>query len=152
MGGMPALVSATMRKPPSRYHHGDLRRALLEEAVGTIARDGVERLTLRDVGARLGVSRTALYRHFANKSALLAAVARDGFDWFRQDLLDGWSNGEGTRRGFELMGVAYVRFAVANPSHYRVSSATIGSCARRTRSCRRRRAPRSACSPTRLSR
>src|SRR5688572_10252488 len=72
------------RKPVSRYHHGDLRPALLEEAVRTIRKDGVEALTLREAGRRLGVSRTALYRHFADKSALLAAVAREGFQRFRR--------------------------------------------------------------------
>ena len=108
------------RKPASQYHHGDLRRALLQEAVRTITEDGVDALTLREAGRRLGVSRTALYRHFSDKSTLLAAVARDGFQRFRDDLLRAWSEAAGTRRGFELMGVAYVRFAVANPAHYRV--------------------------------
>ena len=77
-------------------------------------------LTLREVGQRLGVSRTALYRHFSDKSSLLAAVARDGFQRFAADLRQGWIEGGETRRGLDLMGVAYVRFAVANPSHYRV--------------------------------
>lgn len=108
------------RKPASQYHHGDLRRALLQEAVRTITEEGVDALTLREAGRRLGVSRTALYRHFSDKSTLLAAVARDGFQRFRDDLQRAWSEAAGTRRGFELMGVAYVRFAVANPAHYRV--------------------------------
>jgi len=108
------------RKPASRYHHGDLRRALLVEAVRTIGEEGVAGLTLREVGQRLGVSRTALYRHFSDKSSLLAAVARDGFQRFAADLRQGWLEGAGTWRGLDLMGVAYVRFAVANPSHYRV--------------------------------
>src|SRR6187399_2350058 len=105
------------RKPRSRYHHGDLRRALLIEAVRTIGDEGVPGLTLREVGQRLGVSRTALYRHFSDKSSLLAAVARDGFQRFAAELRQGWLEGEKTRRGLDLMGVAYVRFAVANPSH-----------------------------------
>ncbi|MGC4082547.1 MAG: TetR/AcrR family transcriptional regulator [Vicinamibacterales bacterium] len=109
-----------LRKPASRYHHGDLRRALLQEAVRTIARDGVDGLTLREVGSRLGVSRTALYRHFADKSALLAAVARDGFQRFSDDLRHAWQAHGESREGFEMMGKAYVRFAVSNPSHYRV--------------------------------
>jgi AcrR family transcriptional regulator len=110
----------TQKKPPSRYHHGDLSRALLQEAVRTIAQEGVEGLTLREVGRRLGVSRTALYRHFADKSSLLAAVAREGFVRFRADLQQAWDQHPDTRRGFDLMGVAYVRFAVAHPAHYRV--------------------------------
>jgi AcrR family transcriptional regulator len=108
------------RKPASRYHHGDLRRALLDEAVRTIQIEGVDALTLREAGRRLGVSRTALYRHFRDKSALLAAVARDGFQRFRQDLVDAWTAGGRRRHGFEQMGRAYVSFAAANPSHYRV--------------------------------
>jgi AcrR family transcriptional regulator len=117
---MPEPSRSPRRKPPSRYHHGDLRRALVEEVVHTIARDGVDGLTLREVGRRLGVSRTALYRHFADKGTLLAAVAREGFERLRADLAAAWSQSPGTRRGFESMGAAYVRFAVENPSHYRV--------------------------------
>jgi len=117
---MSTVSTRPSRKPKSRYHHGDLRRALLDEAVRIIAREGVGDLTLREVGSRLGVSRTALYRHFSDKSALLAAVARQGFQRFAADLRQAWSEGPGTRQGFERMGVAYVRFALTNPSHYRV--------------------------------
>jgi AcrR family transcriptional regulator len=102
------------------YHHGDLRRALLEEAVRTIDAEGVDALTLRTVGRRLGVSRTALYRHFADKNALLATVAREGFRTFRLALVDAWVGAGQGLAGFEAMGAAYVRFAVAHPSHYRV--------------------------------
>lgn len=109
-----------LRRPPDRYHHGDLRRALLEEAARTIQREGVDGLTLRAVGVRLGVSRTALYRHFSDKSALLSAVARDGFHQLRLTLLEAWEKEGRGRPGFEAMGIAYVRFAVENPSHYRV--------------------------------
>jgi AcrR family transcriptional regulator len=105
------------RKPRDRYHHGDLRRALLDEALRMIHQDGVEALTLRTIGLRLGVSRTALYRHFTDKRALLSAVATEGFRLLTVQLLRAWSGGG---RGFNAMGVAYVRFAMANPSHYRV--------------------------------
>ena len=60
------------------HHHGDLRRALLNEALRTIQTHGVAHLTLRTVGERLGVSRSALYRHFADKQALLATVGKEG--------------------------------------------------------------------------
>jgi AcrR family transcriptional regulator len=92
----------------------------LREAVETIGRDGVDALTLREVGRRLGVSRTALYRHFSDKASLLAAVARDGFQRFTADLRKAWADGGEDRRALDLMGIAYVRFAVTNPSHYRV--------------------------------
>lgn len=109
-----------VRKRADRYHHGDLRRALLQEAVRTIQVEGVGALTLRAVGENLGVSRTALYRHFADKSALLAAVAREGFRTFRLALLEGWHTAPNSLDGFEAMGLAYVRFALAHPSYYRV--------------------------------
>jgi AcrR family transcriptional regulator len=108
------------RKRSGRYHHGDLPRALVQEAVGTIQRGGVEALTLRAVGERLGVSRTALYRHFADKSALLEAVATEGFRTLRLRLEEAWRAHGGGPMGFEAMGVSYVRFAVEQPSHYRV--------------------------------
>lgn len=108
------------RKPRHAYHHGHLRQALLDQAVRTIQDKGVEALTLREAGARLGVSRTALYRHFADKQALLAAVAADGFRAFRDALASAWE-GEGRgRAGFQAMGRAYIRFALDRPSHYRV--------------------------------
>src|SRR5918994_6836440 len=96
-----------LRRAPDRYHHGDLRRALLEEAARTIEHEGVGGLTLRAVGERLGVSRTALYRHFTDKAALLSAVARDGFRMLRLALVDAWEQGGGGRPGFDAMGLAY---------------------------------------------
>ena len=108
------------KKPPRPYHHGNLRRGLLDEALATIRAEGVEGLTLREIGARLGVSRTAIYRHFADKRALLAAVATEGFATLRAQLLKAWGEGGRGQTAFEAMGVAYVRFAVANAAHYRV--------------------------------
>ena len=108
------------RKPSRPYHHGNLRRALLDEALATIRDEGVEGVTLREIGARVGVSRTALYRHFADKRALLTAVATEGFRTLREQLVAAWEEGGRGPAASRAMGVAYVRFAVANPSHYRV--------------------------------
>jgi AcrR family transcriptional regulator len=115
-----ARVTRVAPRRRRTYHHGNLRRALLDEALAMIRAEGVERLTLREIGARLGVSRTALYRHFADKRALLAAVATEGFQTLREELVRAWEEGGRGRAAFERMGVVYVRFAVANPSHYRV--------------------------------
>ena len=110
----------TPGKPPRPYHHGNLHRALLDEALATIRDQGVQGLTLREIGARLGVSRSALYRHFADKRALLTAVAVEGFRTLRQGLVSAWEDGGRGDAAFRAMGVAYIRFAIANPSHYRV--------------------------------
>jgi AcrR family transcriptional regulator len=101
------------------YHHGDLERALVETTVQLIQDEGVQALTLRGVGARLGVSRTALYRHFADKQALLARVASEGFKRFHSALAEAVAGAHA--RGTDplpAMAVAYLRFARAHPSHY----------------------------------
>jgi AcrR family transcriptional regulator len=115
-------MSQPARTPRKRrsYHHGDLRRALLDEAVAMIHAEGVEAVTVREIGARLGVSRTALYRHFADKRALLEAVATEGFAALRERLASAWEGTGRGRAGFEAMGFAYVRFALDSPAHYRV--------------------------------
>lgn len=112
--------SRPKKKPVERYHHGDLRRALLDEALRTIQAHGASHLTLRAVGERLGVSRSALYRHFADKQALLAAAACEGFRMLRQAVADAWEHNGHGRTGFEAMAKAYVQFAVGHSSHYRV--------------------------------
>ena len=118
------MVRSTEKRPKKKragqYHHGDLRRALVEEAVRTIQVDGIGHLTLRAAGEKLGVSRTALYRHFSDKQALLAAVGREGFRMLRLALTAAWQDRGRGRAGFEAMGLAYVQFAVAHPAHYRV--------------------------------
>ena len=102
------------------YHHGDLRRALLDEALTTIGTEGVDGLTLREIGARVGVSRTALYRHFADKRDLLTAVATEGFRTLRLQLVAAWEEGGRGSDALEAMGDAYIGFAIANAAHYRV--------------------------------
>src|SRR5262245_14979858 len=111
---MGSQMRRVQRKRVGQYHHGDLRRALIDQALRTIDQLGSEALTLRGVGDALGVSRTALYRHFSDKQALVAAVAREGFRTLRLALVEAREqNGRG-RAGFEAMGEAYVRFAVAH--------------------------------------
>jgi len=126
----PASSAARRRRGPAKrqprggraspYHHGDLARALLEEGLRTIKDEGVGGLTLRRVGERLGVSRTALYRHFASKQALLAVVAAEGFRTLKSGLQSAYEGAGRGQAGFDAMGLAYVRFAVDHPSHYRV--------------------------------
>src|SRR5258708_31186887 len=64
------------------YHHGNLRAALIDTSLKLIEEKGVRALTLREIGTRAGVSRTAAYRHFTNKAALLAAISEAGFKEF----------------------------------------------------------------------
>jgi AcrR family transcriptional regulator len=103
------------------YHHGDLRAALLAEAAAMIAEGGAATVTMRALGRRLGVSRAAPYRHFADKTALLVAVAAEGFNRLRDRLqaMDAGAPRSGVEQ-FRRMGEEYVRFALENPAHYRL--------------------------------
>ena len=103
------------------YHHGDLRAALLAEAAAMIAEGGAASVTMRAIGQHLGVSRAAPYRHFADKTALLVAVAADGFERLRGRLqtADAGAPRSGVER-LRRMGEEYVLFALDNPAHYRL--------------------------------
>jgi AcrR family transcriptional regulator len=103
------------------YHHGNLRAVLIEAGLEIVAEKGVRALTLREIGARVGVSRTAAYRHFAEKTKLLAAIREAGFEKFAAALGKGRdaAKPEFAAR-LNAMGVAYVRFAREHPAYFEV--------------------------------
>ncbi len=111
-----------------RYHHGNLRQALIDAGLALIQEKGVAALTLREIGARVGVSRMAAYRHFADRAALLEAISDAGFvrfgDWLAEAKNSARPRPAGEREDFKSrmrgMAVAYVRFAAAHPAHYQV--------------------------------
>lgn len=110
-----------MSEQISKYHHGNLRAALLTEAAAMIANGGVASVTMRTISGRLGVSRSALYRHFPDRSALMVAVAAAGFQRLtdRLESIDAVAPRSSIER-FRRMGEEYVRFALENPAHYRL--------------------------------
>ncbi|GGL08649.1 TetR/AcrR family transcriptional regulator [Mangrovihabitans endophyticus] len=95
------------------YHHGDLRRALLDATAEAIGEAGPAALSLRDLARRAGVSHAAPMHHFGDKAGLLTAFAAEGFDKLSAELSAG--SGE-----FLEAGVAYVRFALAHRAHFEV--------------------------------
>ncbi len=101
------------------YHHPHLREALLAETAVLLAERGVENITMRGLAERIGVSRTAPYRHFPDKASLLTAVAEDGFQRLRRQMSEA-ARGDTSLQKFFCMGEAYIHFAVANPTHYRL--------------------------------
>lgn len=104
------------------YHHGDLRQALIDSALALIKeKQDAKTLSMREVARRAGVSNAAPYRHFADKDALLAAVAAKGFRILANYLREGVNSvlGEPLQQ-LQASGVAYVKFAIAYPSYYRV--------------------------------
>ncbi|MBI4591031.1 MAG: TetR/AcrR family transcriptional regulator [Candidatus Rokubacteria bacterium] len=103
------------------YHHGDLRRALLAAALRLLETEGPRALTLRAVARRAGVSQAAPYRHFADKQALLAAVAEEGFRAMTEAMRRATTEHPDNPLGrLHALGLAYVGFASGHPSHFRV--------------------------------
>jgi AcrR family transcriptional regulator len=109
------------------YHHGDLRNALLAATLKLVAKHGVEGFSLREAARVVGVSAAAAYRHFEDRSALLKALAHEGLARLALKMEEAVATAPGapgspSRAAAELTGIgsAYVEFAVANPSHFRV--------------------------------
>ncbi|WP_097912925.1 TetR/AcrR family transcriptional regulator [Streptomyces sp. b84] len=94
------------------YHHGDLRRVILDAALDAIATNGPGSLSLRDLARRAGVSHAAPAHHFKDRTGLLTAVAAEGYALFA-DALAGAPD-------LRERGVAYVRFAATHPAHFQV--------------------------------
>jgi AcrR family transcriptional regulator len=119
-GFLVAARKKTTAQSKSSYHHGDLRRALIEASLVLIAEEGFSALTLREVARRAGVTHAAPYRHFPDKEALLAAVAEEGFRTMVTLMRERMDKESGPVERLGACGVAYVLFAVQHPAHFRV--------------------------------
>lgn len=105
------------------YHHGDLPRALVQAAVQVIERRGPDAITLREVASAVGVTHGAAYRHFEDKTALLAAVAEQGFRALEAKLVEAaGTDARAPKARLRSLAEAYVAFAMEHPGHYRVMS------------------------------
>ncbi|MGL5805114.1 MAG: TetR/AcrR family transcriptional regulator [Xenococcaceae cyanobacterium] len=103
------------------YHHGDLRQALIDSAIELILEKDVSTLSLREIARRVGVSHAAPYRHFEDKEALLAAVAEEGFIALTQSMSQARDRASSDPLNrLEAIALAYVQYAIAHPTHYRV--------------------------------
>jgi AcrR family transcriptional regulator len=95
------------------YHHGDLRRAILDAAVASISANGTAALSLRELSRRAGVSHAAPIHHFGDKAGVLTALAAEGYALLADALAAAGDE-------FVEAGVAYVRFAVTYRAHFEV--------------------------------
>lgn len=103
------------------YHHGDLRRALLDAALQLASERGIAGFTLREVARLAGVTHNAPYHHFADKAALVAALAIENFELLEVELRRAYEEASGTALDKLLAeGVAYVRFALQNQAAFRL--------------------------------
>jgi len=104
------------------YHHGDLERALVDASITLIAKKGADAFTLREVARQVGVSHAAVYRHFADKAAMLEAIAVEGYHQLAERLREVIARVPRARveKRLLLIGVAYVMFAVEQEPRFRV--------------------------------
>lgn len=101
----------------------DVREACVAAAHAVIAEEGVERLSLRDVARRLGLSHQAPYKHYANRDELLAEVIARCFTRFTAHL-DARRKSADPQKDLEALGAAYLDFAFRHPLEYRLMFAT----------------------------
>lgn len=111
--------SVNMKKAKASYHHGDLRAALVGEALKLLESQDFEQLSLREVARNVGVSATAVYRHFPSKDSLLEALAEHGLQMLAEQQQWAAAKARGSA-AFAQTGRAYVRFALANPNLFRL--------------------------------
>jgi AcrR family transcriptional regulator len=122
---MPAAQSPPRKpKSPRRYHHGDLTNALVAATIELIEERGLEQVSVREAAKRAGVSSGAPFRHFATKTALMTAVAEEAMERLKDSVSDALRDAaeQGPLQRFEAIGQAYLRWAIANPTHFQVIS------------------------------
>ena len=111
----------TFSDPSRPYHHGHLRRALLDAALQVLIEEGLAGLTLRAVARRAGVSEAAPYHHFASKAALIEALVRETFQQLAQALQEAVQATPGSPLDqLVATGVAYVRFALEHRASFSI--------------------------------
>ena len=106
------------------YHHGNLREALIDAAVQLVEEGGPENVSVREVAKRAGVSPGAPFRHFSSKTALMTAVAEQAMSRFRLEITNAVDNvaTDDPIERFAAVGVAYLRWAIRNPTHFQIIS------------------------------
>jgi AcrR family transcriptional regulator len=106
------------RKP---YHHGSLRSALIEASIALAREGGPDRVILREAARAAGVSHSAAYRHFADREALLAEVARFARNELAAEMRRRVNRAKDPRRRLRAVGTAYIDFALAEPGLFRTA-------------------------------
>lgn len=125
-----------MPRPRVPYHHGDLRNALVAAAAHMVEQGGQEQFSLREAARSVGVTANAAYRHFADKSALLTAVAASGFEELSRRMVAAMArrgrtaaNGATATGRLRAVGRAYVELALERPELFRLMFSPSGlSC------------------------
>jgi AcrR family transcriptional regulator len=128
---------ASTKTSDERYHHGDLRAALVAEGLKMLKSGEAEALSLREIARNVGVSATAVYRHFPDKAALLDALCEVGDQKLAEAFRKAMAKEKPGPDAFGAMGRAYVRFALANPALFRLMMSAQGGKAQQSTSAGR---------------
>ncbi len=124
-------ISAKPKRPPKRrppapkpYHHGDLRRVLIDAALQLAEDGGAAAVSVREAARRAGVSPGAPFRHFESRDALMTAVAEEAQRRFRAEIETALAEvpADDPLRRFRSFGLAYLRWAMRNPAHFEIIS------------------------------
>src|SRR5262245_48043506 len=108
-------------KKAGSWHHGDLRRVLIDTAVRVVDKEGVAALSLHALTRKAGVSSGAPYHHFESREQLLAVIAAEGFALLTASMRrEAEAAGDDAGAHLEALGRGYVRFALAHRGHFRV--------------------------------
>ncbi len=118
------VSTGELNSTDERYHHGDLRRALIAAALTLLTEKQDWSFSLREVARRAGVSHNAPYNHFSSKQELLAAVAAAGYDLLRAQMQAAMAQVDTPSAALKAVEIAYVLFGVGNPAHYRLMFGT----------------------------
>lgn len=114
------MITVSTSGAGKAYHHGDLRAAAIEAGLKLLETRTADDLGLREIARTVGVSATALYRHFPDKKALMVALAGEGLRRLSDAQHEAAERAGGGKAGFMATGAAYVRFALANPALFRL--------------------------------
>jgi AcrR family transcriptional regulator len=111
-------------EPPKPYHHGDLRRVLIDAALQLAGESGAEAVSVREAARRAGVSPGAPFRHFPSRMALMTAVAEEAQRRFRGEIDAALAEAPAADplARFRAFGMAYLRWAMRNPAHFEIIS------------------------------
>jgi len=120
------MPTTPRRQPaaPKPYHHGDLRRVLIDAALKLAEEGGPEAVSVREAARRAGVSAGAPFRHFASRDVLMTAVAEEAQRRFRAEIEAALAEApaDDPLKRFRSFGLAYLRWAMKNPAHFEIIS------------------------------
>ncbi|MBG6202127.1 AcrR family transcriptional regulator [Labrenzia sp. EL_13] len=114
--------TVNIKSEKRNYHHGDLRNSLINAGLEALKREDADTISLRAVAREVGVSATSVYRHFPDKQSFIDALCREGTLLLARAQREAMNAAGGGQEGLDATGFSYVRFALENPTLFRLMS------------------------------